>query len=85
VGVSDVWDLPDAYRRVVDVVFAKVREMAAGARAWMGSSEPNSLLHALDKWLWWAGGGRQGTAVVVANPAQVLRLLGLEDASSDGP
>jgi hypothetical protein len=44
------------YRRVVDVVFAKVREMADADMASMGSSDPKSLLHVLDKWLWWAGG-----------------------------
>jgi hypothetical protein len=77
VGVPDAWDFPDAYRRVVDLVLAKVRELADEDTTWVGSSDPKSLLHALDKWLWWAGGGSQGTAAVVTDPTKVLRRLGL--------
>ena len=87
VGVPESWDLPDAYRCVCQAVFANVREMADTDTAWMGSSDPQSLLHALDKWLWWAGGGKQGTAALVADPERVLRRLGLqpEPLDTQGP
>lgn len=78
VGVPGSWDLPEAYRRVCQVVFAKVHEMADTDTTWMGPSHPQSLLRALDKWLWWAGGGKQETAVVDADPERVLRRLGLQ-------
>jgi len=61
--------------------------MADADTAWMGSGDPQSLLHALDKWLWWAGGGKQGTAALVADPERVLRRLGLqpEPLDTQGP
>ena len=77
VGVPDSWDLPDAYRAVCRAVFAQVREIAGADTTWMGSSDPQSLLHALDKWLWRTGGGDQGTAVVVTDPERLIRRLGL--------
>jgi hypothetical protein len=48
-------------------VFAEVRAIAGADTTWMGSSDPQSLLHAPGKWPWWAGGGDQGTAVVVTD------------------
>lgn len=77
VGVPESWDHPQAYRRIVDTLFERVREMATSDESWIGPSDPRSLLHALDKWLWWAGGGKQGTAAVVTDPERILRELGL--------
>lgn len=78
VGVPTSWDAPAAYRAVVDAVFATARDPADEDSTWAGPTEPRSLLHALDKWLWWSGGGRAGTAVVVRDPRQVLLRLGLD-------
>lgn len=77
VGVPDAWDHPAAYRKICDTLFARVREMSESDTTWIGSADPRSLLHGLDKWLWWVGGGKQGTAVVVTDPERVLRELGL--------
>jgi hypothetical protein len=79
VRVPSSWDAPAVYRRVVDAVFATARDFADEAWSWVGPSEPRSLLHALDKWLWWSGGGRAGRAVVVRDPRRVLRRLGLDE------
>jgi hypothetical protein len=77
VGVPDTWDLPDAYKAVCGAAFTRVREIADADTTWIGSSDPQSLLHALDKWLWWKGGGDQGMAVVVTGPERLIRRLGL--------
>lgn len=77
VGVPEAWDHPAAYRKICDTLFARVHEMSQGDMSWVGTVNPRSRLHGLDKWLWWAGGGKQGTAAVVTHPERVLRDLGL--------
>ncbi len=75
--VPSSWDHPHAYRRIVRDVFAMAREVAQDL-SWAGTIEPISPLHALDKCLWWAGGGHVETAAVVKDPWRVIRRLGLE-------
>jgi hypothetical protein len=72
------WDAPDAYRRVVSEVYVAISEVAAADRTWMGSVEPRSPLRAIDKWLWWLGGGNAGRAVVVGDPWRAVKHLGLD-------
>jgi len=75
-GVPASWDHPQAYRRVVRDVYAMAREMASDM-SWAGTTEPLSPLHALDKCLWWLGGGNSATAAEVRQPWRVIDQLGL--------
>ena len=76
-GVPASWDASQAYPQVAYEVFAMAR-LEPEAPNWMGSLEPRSSLRALDKCLWWLGGGDSGTAAVVKNPWRVVYQLGLE-------
>ena len=73
-GVPSSWDHPKAYRQVAKDLF----QIAAGVQnaGWLGQLEPASPLRALDKCLWWLGGGNVGTAAVVRDPWHVVRQLG---------
>jgi hypothetical protein len=44
---------------------------------WLGIVNPRSPLRALDKYLWWKGGGHTGDAVRVRDPWSICRRLGL--------
>jgi hypothetical protein len=77
VGVPTGWDHPQAYRRIAQDVFAAVERLVGDDTAWLGSVEPASPLRALDKCLWWVGGGNEGRAALVKNPSQVVFRLGL--------
>jgi hypothetical protein len=52
---------------------------AATARdcTWFGAIEQQSPLRALNKVMWWVGGGSTGAAAVVRNPCQVTGRLNL--------
>ena len=71
------WDHPEAYQRIVKDIFAMASE-AAGDLSWAGSIDPVSPLQALDKCLWWLGGGDSDTAARVRDPWRVIDRLGLE-------
>jgi hypothetical protein len=77
-GVPALWDHPQAYRKVAHDVFATSLG-ALGDLTWIGSVEPRSPLRAIDKCVWWLGGGDAGTAAQVRDPWRVVRQLGLED------
>lgn len=75
--IPSSWDYPQKYRQVAQQVYAAAQ--AAGPHlAWAGPLEPSSPLRALDKCLWWIGGGNAGGAARVKNPWLVLDQLGLE-------
>ena len=77
-GSPTSWTPEDAYRRVVRETYAAIPEIAAADSPWMGSVEPRTPLRAIDKWLWWLGGGSDGAAVVVRDPWLVVKRLGLD-------
>lgn len=77
-GVPSSWDHPQAYRRVAHEVFA-ISRCAPRDLTWIGSVEPVSPLRAIDKCVWWLGGGSAGTAAEVRDPWRVVRDLGLEE------
>lgn len=54
------------------------RMMASGDTRWLGSVNPRSPLRALDKYLWWVGGGAEGNARQVNDPWAVCQRLGLD-------
>lgn len=76
-GIPTSWDHPQAYRRIVRQVFEMARDLGQDL-SWAGSIEPLTPLHALDKCLWYLGGGDVGTAAQVRDPWRVLDQLGLE-------
>jgi hypothetical protein len=44
----------------------------------MGSIEPVTPFRALDKYLWWLGGGDAGRAALVNDPWEPVRRLGIK-------
>lgn len=68
----------EAYRRIVQAEFEAAQRLLSEDRQWFGSVEPRSPFRALDKYLWWSGGGDADTAVVVNDPWQIVRSLGLK-------
>jgi hypothetical protein len=67
-----------AYWRIVQAEFEAAQRLLREDRQWLGSIEPRSPFRALDKYLWWSGGGSAGRAVVVNDPWRIVRSLGLK-------
>jgi hypothetical protein len=80
-GVPPGWGHLDAYRRIVQWEFDAARRLMTEGSAWLGDVEPRSPFRALDKYMWWIGGGSEGRALVVRNPWQIVRRLGLSTNS----
>ena len=76
-GVPASWDHPQAYGKVTTEIFAMAQAMGPNLD-WIGPLEPRSPLRALDKLIWWVGGGNTGAAAEVRDPRRVLRELDLE-------
>jgi hypothetical protein len=53
-------------------------------REWLGTTDPKSLLRALDKYLWFYGGGDANVAVVVKNPTGRVSSLLSEIRAREG-
>jgi hypothetical protein len=68
----------EAYSRVVQWEFEVARSLVAEDSDWLGDIEPKTPFRAIDKYLWWLGGGSSDSAVVVKDPRAVLRKIGLE-------
>ena len=66
-----------AYLKIVRTEYAVSQRLLDSGDDWLGDVEPKSPFRALDKYLWWSGGGYVNTAVVVKDPWRVIRLLGL--------
>jgi hypothetical protein len=66
-----------AYRQVAEVILGIARTAPVDA-PWLGTVEPRSPVRALDKCLWWLGGGAVGNAALVRNPWQVVDRLALD-------
>jgi hypothetical protein len=75
-GVSE-GDQPQPYKLVAQTVFRSLRELAADDTAWQGTVPPASPLRAIDKYLWWIGGGNAAQAAVVSDPWRPIDQLGL--------
>jgi hypothetical protein len=78
VAVPRSWQAYDAYKKVVEWEFESARKLMNADPSWMGDIEPRSLLHGLDKYLWWKGGGDKARAVVVKDPKKVIRRLKID-------
>ena len=61
-GVSKGHPQEATYRQIVRWEFDAVNELLSGGDSWLGISEPKAALRALDKYLWWAGGGKDSGA-----------------------
>lgn len=81
VGVPKSWADEDAYREIVRREYEVVRRLSEADSGWTGETDPRSPFRAIDKYLWWLGGGNAGRAVVVKRPWDVVYRLGLEPDS----
>lgn len=72
------WDHPDAYRLITHKIFAIARRFDEAQTDWIRAGNPASPLRALDKYLWWQGGGSKATAAIIRDPWKVVEQLGLE-------
>ncbi len=76
-GIRGADDHPEqAYREVTREILGAARTTPGGP--WLGAVEPRSVVRALDKSLWWLGGGNDGSAAQVRDPWRVVDELGLE-------
>lgn len=76
-GIGGAADHPErAYRTVAREVLSAARTITVGA-SWLGTLEPRSPVRALDKCLWWLGGGDDGSAAQVRDPWRIVDQLGL--------
>jgi hypothetical protein len=79
-GVKTTLGHLDAYRQIVRWEFDTARQFLLEGTEWIGDVPPASPFRALDKYMWWIGGGDSGRAMVVRDPWRVVRRLGLESA-----
>jgi hypothetical protein len=77
VGVPTTWGHEDAYRQIVSRQLVAAEALVTGPTGWAGDVEPKSPLRALDKYLWWVGGGSTSQATLVKDPWSVVYRLGL--------
>ena len=66
-----------AYRHIAQWEFETSERLIHGDTDWLGTVDPRSPIRALDKYLWWEGGGHIGTATRVKDPWSICRGLGL--------
>lgn len=76
-GVPASWDHPNAYRHIVHWEYEAARKLMSEGREWMGELEPISPFRAIDKYMWWIGGGSGGRAVMARDPWGIVRQLGI--------
>ena len=76
-GISLNTEPKEAYISIVRAEYKAAKSLLQQDRVWLGEVEPRSAFRALDKYLWWLGGGSAGRAVVVNDPWKVVRSLGL--------
>jgi hypothetical protein len=82
-GIPGSYKPGEAYEKLVEWEFEAARPLMNSDTSWVGNIGPRSLLHALDKYLWWMGGGAEGHAVVVNDPWEVIRRLGIDCSKFD--
>lgn len=73
----------EAYEKMVAWEFEAARKLMDKDDRWIGKIGPRSLLHALDKYLWWKGGGAEGHAVVVNDPWEIIGRLKIDCSMFD--
>ena len=66
-----------AYAELVDWEFDAAERLSDGSSDWLGTVNPRSPIRALDKYLWWIGGGDRRMSVRVRDPWRICRDLGL--------
>lgn len=70
-------DQPEPYKQVAQSIFRLLRELPIDDTEWQGDVPPASPLRAIDKYLWWIGGGDAAQAALVSDPWRPIDLLGL--------
>jgi hypothetical protein len=76
-GISSGRDPREAYSDIVRWEFGVARKLMKEDSRWLGDVEPRSPFRALDKYLWWLGGGDSERALVVSDPWRIVNKLGL--------
>jgi hypothetical protein len=66
-----------AYYEVVGWEYSVLRRLLRESTDWIGDAVPLSPLRALDKYLWWKGGGSSSRAKIVNDPWAAVRHIGL--------
>lgn len=66
-----------AYKEIVRWEFEVARQLMTEGSDWFGDTEPRAPFRALDKYLWWHGGGNTQRSVLVRDPWDVVRRLSL--------
>jgi len=77
VGISASAPPERAYSELVTWEFDAADRLAGGTSDGIGGTNPRSPIRAIDKYLWWIGGGDQGASVRVKDPWRICRDLGI--------
>lgn len=77
VGIPSSAPPERAYRELVEWENEAARRLDDGSSEWLGTVNPRSPIRAVDKYLWWVGGGNLGTAARIKDPWKICRDLGL--------
>lgn len=83
-GLGDSLPFDESYRALVNWHYNTTQSLSHLSKDWIGSVPPRSPLRALDKYLWYEGGGYKGTATVVMKPLERIANCILEIESRDG-
>lgn len=76
-GISEDAEPKSAYWEIVRIEYGAIQRLLQESQNWLGDVDPRSPFRALDKYLWWRGGGSADRAAVVNDPWRIVRLLGL--------
>lgn len=68
IGISRAAGSLDAYREILVWERKAALSLLTSGDAWMGAIEPKAPFRALDKFLWYEGGGSVNRSVIVKNP-----------------
>jgi len=77
IGIPTTWNHHEAYLKIIHWQFSAIGKLSEEGVIWTGDIVPKSPLRALDKYMWWLGGGSEGKAVVVREPWKIINQLGI--------
>ena len=77
IGIPTRWDHKSAYEGIVHWQLTAIQQLSSEGKTWCGEVVPLSPFRALDKYLWWLGGGANSRAVVAREPFRIVQKLGL--------
>ena len=83
VGISGSAAWERAYGELVEWEFDAARRGLESNISWIGNVGPRSVLHSMDKYLWWKGGGDKSGDQPVKDPWEVIRRLNIDCSKFD--